>query len=67
MLITFYEFFPASNSKYIVLVRLDRPAQGLLAFGTAAPTFRKATEFLINYYNIEPDKFEEPTKEMINF
>jgi stage V sporulation protein D (sporulation-specific penicillin-binding protein) len=64
---TFIGFLPVSNSKYIVLVRLDKPAQGLLAFGTAVPTFRKVAEFLINYYNIEPDKFEELTKEIINF
>jgi stage V sporulation protein D (sporulation-specific penicillin-binding protein) len=63
----FIGFLPVSNPKYIVLVRLDKPAQGLLAFGTAAPTFRKVAEFLINYYNIEPDKFEELTKEIINF
>jgi len=56
---TFIGFLPASNPKYIVLVRLDKPAQGLLAFGTAAPTFKKVAEFLINYYNLEPDKFGE--------
>jgi stage V sporulation protein D (sporulation-specific penicillin-binding protein) len=56
---TFIGFLPVSNPKYIVLVRLDKPAQRLLAFGTAVPTFRKIAEFLINYYNIEPDKFEE--------
>ncbi len=63
----FIGFFPVSDPKYIVLVRLDKPAQGLLAFGTAAPTFKEVAEFLINYYNLEPDKFEELTKEMINF
>ncbi len=56
---TFIGFFPVSNPQYIVLVRLDKPAKGLLAFGTAAPTFRKVAEFLINYYNIEPDRFNE--------
>jgi stage V sporulation protein D (sporulation-specific penicillin-binding protein) len=63
----FIGFLPVSNPKYIVLVRLDKPAQGLLAFGTAAPTFRKVAEFLINYYNIEPDKFEELTKDLNNY
>jgi cell division protein FtsI/penicillin-binding protein 2 len=55
----FVGFFPVSNPEYIVLVRLDKPAQGLLAFGTASPTFKKVAEFLINYYNLEPDKSEE--------
>jgi len=53
---TFIGVFPLSNPKFIVLVRLDKPEPGLLAFGTAAPTFRKVAEFLINYYNLEPDK-----------
>ncbi|GIW67556.1 MAG: cell division protein FtsI [Candidatus Parcubacteria bacterium] len=53
---TFIGFLTVSNPQYIVLVRLDKPAKGLLAFGTAAPTFKKVAEFLINYYNIEPDK-----------
>ena len=55
----FIGFLPVSDPKYIVLVRLDKPSPGFLAFGTAAPTFKKIVEFLINYYNIEPDKFEE--------
>lgn len=58
----FIGFFPASNPLYIVLVRLDKPDKGLLAFGTAAPTFKKIAEFLINYYNLEPDLPEELTK-----
>lgn len=56
---TFIGFLPTSNPRYIILVRLDKPEKGLLAFGTAAPTFRKVAEFLINYYTLEPDKFEE--------
>ena len=56
---TFIGFFPVTDPKYMILVRLDKPEKGLLAFGTAAPTFRKVAEFLINYYNIEPDRFEE--------
>ncbi len=56
---TFIGFFPVSDPKFLVLVRLDKPEKGLLAFGTAAPTFKKVAEFLINYYNIEPDKFSE--------
>jgi len=58
---TFIGFLPVSDPKYIVLVRLDKPDKNLLAFGTAVPTFRKVAEFLINYYNLEPDKFEELT------
>ena len=53
---SFFGFFPLSDPKFLILVRLDKPEKGLLAFGTATPTFRKVVEFMINYYNIEPDK-----------
>ncbi|MCS7200826.1 MAG: penicillin-binding protein 2 [Patescibacteria group bacterium] len=55
----FIGFFPLTNPQFLVLVRLDRPDKGLLAFGTAAPTFREVSQFLINYYGLEPDKPEE--------
>ena len=58
----FIGFFPVSNPKFLVLVRLDKPAKSLLAFGTAAPTFKKVAEFLISYYNLDPDKIEEVLK-----
>ncbi len=64
---TFIGFLPASDPQYIILVRLDKPAKGLLAFGTAAPTFRKVADFLINYYNIEPDKPEEIFKQGLKY
>ncbi len=52
---SFVGFFPVSEPRFIVLVKLNRPEKGLLAFGTAAPTFKKIAEFLIKYYNLEPD------------
>ncbi|MFN3995883.1 MAG: peptidoglycan D,D-transpeptidase FtsI family protein [bacterium] len=59
---TFIGFLPVSNPQFLVLVRLDKPNKGLLSFGTAVPTFKQVADFLINYYNIEPDKIEEFTK-----
>ncbi len=64
---TFIGFLPVSNPQYIVLVRLDKPAKGLLSFGTAAPTFRNVIDFLVNYYNIEPDKPEEIFKQTLKY
>lgn len=52
---SFIGFFPVSKPKFLVMVKLVKPAKGLLAFGTAAPTFREVAEFLIKYYNLEPD------------
>lgn len=53
---TFIGFFPVSDPRFIVLVRLDKPAKGYLSFGTAAPTFKLVADFLISYYNLDPDK-----------
>ncbi|GIW66775.1 MAG: hypothetical protein KatS3mg095_0673 [Candidatus Parcubacteria bacterium] len=58
----FIGFFPLTDPKYLILVRLDKPSKGLLAFGTAAPTFREIAKFVINYYGLEPDKPEEIVK-----
>ncbi len=52
---SFIGFFPVSRPKFLIMVKLVKPAKGLLAFGTSAPTFRKVAEFLIKYYNLEPD------------
>ena len=52
---SFIAFFPVSKPKFLVMVKIDKPAKGLLALGTATPTFRKVAEFLIKYYNLEPD------------
>lgn len=58
----FIGFFPLDDPKYLILVRLDKPDKGLLAFGTAAPTFKEIAKFVINYYNLEPNKPEELIK-----
>jgi len=58
---TFVGILPLSKPRFIVLVRLDKPEKSLLSFGTAVPTFRLVAEFLINYYNLEPDNPEELT------
>lgn len=52
---SFIGFFPVSKPKFLVMVKLVKPVKGLLAFGTAAPTFREVAEFLMKYYNLEPD------------
>jgi cell division protein FtsI (penicillin-binding protein 3) len=53
---SFAGYFPALKPQFVVLVKFDRPRIGENTWGstTAAPTFRKITEFLLDYYNIEP-------------
>lgn len=53
---SFAGYFPATKPQFVVLVKLDRPRIGEGTWGetTAAPTFQRIAEFLIDYYNIEP-------------
>ncbi len=54
---TFVGFFPASNPKYIILVKMDKPQWGKEAASyTVTLAFREVEQFLINYYNIPPDE-----------
>ena len=53
---TYAGFAPASNPKFVVLIKLDKPAGAPLAGQTVVPAFRELARFLLNYYNIAPDK-----------
>ena len=48
-------FAPAHDSKFTVLIRLDKPAGAPLAGLTVVPAFRELTGFILNYYNLPPD------------
>jgi len=56
MVHTFVGFAPVSNPQFVVLMKLDRPQIGELAGLTVVPAFRELSEFILNYYNIPPDK-----------
>jgi len=53
---TFIGFAPAYNPQFIILMRLDKPAGAPLAGQTIVPAFRELTQFLLNYYNVAPDR-----------
>ena len=52
---TYIGFGPASNPKFIILIKLDKPAGSPLAGQTVVPSFKEMAKFLLNYYNISPD------------
>jgi len=52
---TFVGFAPASNPKFTILFKIDKPQVGPLAGFTVVPAFRELAEFIVNYYNIPPD------------
>ena len=54
---SFAGYFPALQPQFVMLVKFDRPRIGENTWGstTAAPTFKKIAEYLIDYYNIQPN------------
>jgi len=55
---TFVGFGPTNDPKFIILLRLDKPYGAPLAGGTIVPAFRELAHFIINYYNIPPDRID---------
>jgi len=53
---TYIGFTPAFNPKFVILIKLDKPKGSPLAGQTVVPAFRELARFLLNYYNIAPDK-----------
>jgi cell division protein FtsI/penicillin-binding protein 2 len=47
-------FAPASNPRFAILLKLDKPNVAL-AGATVVPAFRELAEFILNYYAIPPD------------
>lgn len=48
-------FAPASDPRFTILLKLDRPKGASLAGATVVPAFRELAQFVINYYNIPAD------------
>lgn len=50
-------FAPATNPRFVALLKLDRP-NAVLAGQTVVPAFRQLAEYILTYYNISPDDLE---------
>ncbi len=53
---TYAGFAPAYDAKFVIIIRLDKPDGSPLAGQTVVPAFRELAQFILNYYNIAPDK-----------
>lgn len=53
---SFVGFAPAYNPKFVILIKLDRPQGIRFAADSLSPTFRDITSFLLNYYNLPPNR-----------
>ncbi len=52
----FLGFAPASDPKFVVLIKMDKPQGITFAADSLSPTFREVAQYLINYYNIPPTR-----------
>lgn len=52
---TFVGYAPASNPRFTILFKVDKPKVGPLAGYTVVPAFRELAEFMLNYFQIPPD------------
>jgi len=53
---SFFGYFPAHDPKYIVFLMTVEPHGAEFASATLARPFLDITKFLINYYNVAPDR-----------
>ncbi len=53
---TFVGFAPASDARFVVLIKLDRPQGITFASDSLSPVFRDIMAFLLNYYSIPPTR-----------
>ncbi len=53
---TYIGFGPASNPKFLIFIKLDDPFGNPFAAETVVPAFKDLAQFMINYYNIPPDR-----------
>ena len=52
---TFIGFAPAFNPRFAILLKINNPKGINFASNSLSLTFRKLTEFMLNYYGIPPD------------
>lgn len=53
---SFFGYAPAYNARFAVVMFLVRPRGALYASHTLTEPFMKTMEFLLNYYNVPPDR-----------
>jgi len=53
---TFLGYLPSSKPKFLILVELDRPTKVKHAADSATEVFRQLAEFLVDYYQIPPER-----------
>lgn len=56
---TYVGFGPTADPRFIVLLKLNEPSSAPLAGLTVVPAFRDLAQFILNYYNVSPDRIQQ--------
>lgn len=55
---TYVGFAPASNPRFVVLIKIDEPVGAPLSGVSVVPAFKELTQFILNYLEVPPDLVE---------
>jgi cell division protein FtsI/penicillin-binding protein 2 len=53
---SFFGYFPAYDPKFLIFIFLKNPKEVKYASQTLIPPFVNITKFILNYYNVPPDR-----------
>jgi len=53
---TYVGFGPTSNPRFVILIKLDEPEGAPVAALTVVSAFHDLAQFILNYYNVTPDR-----------
>ena len=53
---SFAGILPADKPQFVIITKIDRPRSSQWADSSAAPLFKEIGEFLVQYYNIPPER-----------
>ncbi|MBI4385729.1 penicillin-binding protein 2, partial [Candidatus Parcubacteria bacterium] len=53
---SFVGFAPAFDPRFLILLKIERPRGIEFASNSLTPSFKELTQFLLNYYEIPPDR-----------
>lgn len=53
---TYIGFAPATSPRFIILIKINEPEGAPFAGLTVVPAFRDLAQFILNYYNVPPDR-----------
>jgi len=55
---TYVGYAPSKKPRFVILIKLTEPEGAPLAGQTVVPAFQKLAQYLLNYFNVPPDRLD---------